>query len=81
MLRDTQRVRMEPHCCGRTRNPGRSSGSTRTFFEGEMWIAQSAGLRVICQKGLAGGNECFGGTATYSRRWMLVVTGDQQHPL
>jgi transposase len=38
-LTDAQWVKMEPHCLGKARDPGRTGGDGRLFLEAVLWIA------------------------------------------
>ena len=41
IITDRQWVLMEPHCLGKTPDPGRTGGDGRLFLEGVFWIARS----------------------------------------
>ena len=38
-LTDAQWTRIEPHCLGKARDPGRTGGDGRLFLEAVLWIA------------------------------------------
>lgn len=40
-LTDAQWAKMEPHCLGKTTDPGRSGRDNRLFVEGVLWIART----------------------------------------
>ena len=40
-ISDHQWARMEPHCLGKTTDPGRSGGDNRWFLEAVLWIART----------------------------------------
>ena len=41
MLTDAQWAKMEPHCLGKSSDPGRSGGDDRLFVEAGSWIART----------------------------------------
>jgi transposase len=41
VLTDVQWAKMEPHCLGKARDPGRTGGDGRLFLEAVMWIART----------------------------------------
>ncbi len=41
VLTDAQWAKMEPHCLGKPRDPGRSGGNNRLFLEAVLWIART----------------------------------------
>ena len=43
IITDRQWSRMEPHCLGKTSDPGRTGGDGRLFLEGVFWIARAPG--------------------------------------
>ena len=40
-LTDAQWSRIEPHCLGKARDPGRTGGDGRLFMEAVLWIART----------------------------------------
>jgi transposase len=40
VLTDAQWAKMEPHCLGKPRDPGRSGTNNRLFVEAVLWIAR-----------------------------------------
>ena len=41
IITDRQWALMEPHCLGKTSDPGRTGGDGRLFLEGVFWIART----------------------------------------
>ena len=41
VLTEVQWAKMEPHCLGKPRDPGRSGGNNRLFVEAVLWIART----------------------------------------
>jgi transposase len=41
VLTDAQWARMEPHCLGKSTDPGRSGSDNRRFVEAVLWIART----------------------------------------
>lgn len=41
VLTDAQWEKMEPHCLGKKRDPGRSGGDNRLFLEAVLWKART----------------------------------------
>ena len=41
VLTDAQWAKMEPHCLGKPRDPGRSGKDNRLFVEAVLWIART----------------------------------------
>ena len=41
VLTDAQWAKMEPHCLGKTGDPGRSGSDNRLFLEAVLWIART----------------------------------------
>jgi transposase len=42
-LSDGQWAKMEPHCLGKKRDPGRTGSDGRLFLEAVLWIARTGG--------------------------------------
>jgi transposase len=42
-LSDVQWAKMEPHCLGKKRDPGRTGSDGRLFIEAVLWIARTGG--------------------------------------
>ena len=40
-MTDAQWERIEPHCLGKARDPGRTGGDARRFLEAVLWIART----------------------------------------
>jgi len=41
VLTDAQWAKMEPHCLGKPRDPGRSGRNNRLFLEAVLWIVRT----------------------------------------
>jgi hypothetical protein len=43
-LTNAQWQKIEPHCLGKTSDPGRTGGDARLFVEAVLWIARTGAL-------------------------------------
>ena len=68
-LADAQWSRIEPHCLGKARDPGRTGGDGRLFMEAVLWIARTNSLWRDLP-------EAFGNWNTVFKRFRHWVNAD-----
>jgi transposase len=68
-LTDAQWSRIEPHCLGKARDPGRTGGDGRLFMEAVLWIARTNSLWRDLP-------EAFGNWNTVFKRFRHWVNAD-----